>query len=559
MISELYIENIAVIKKALIEFGSGFSVITGETGAGKSILIDSLNAILGARVNRDMVRSDSKNATIIAKFVNLNKNIKTKLNKLGIDLEEDSLIIQRNIGIDGKSSCRINQKPVSASSVKLIAPYLININGQNESSLLLNEERHIQYLDSTGDYKEELNEYKSIYSKLIKIKNNLEKLDLDNSQKLRECDLLKFQINEIEEANFKPGEVEALEERRNILLNSEKISNALNFAYNNLNGEGEFYGVLQNLQETLKQLSLASEFDKNLTDITNRVDSALCELEDCSGEINNYKDEMEFSLEELDKIENRLDLFSKLALKYGKTQAEQTEFLNNCKERLTSIELSQDQINKFKIEFKEIKHQAETLAQIISNKRKENAKIFVDKIKQELNFLDMPKVEFIINQTKSGLNSFGCDLISFEISVNPGEKPKPLAKVASGGELARIMLAIKSTLAENIEDSTMIFDEIDTGISGSTSEKVGLKLKEISKNRQVMCVTHCAQIASLADEHFLIHKNIEEGKTFTKINKLDFEGRKDEIARIIGGVNITEINLKNAEEMLRGHINKNEI
>lgn len=559
MISELYIENIAVIKKALVEFKNGFTVITGETGAGKSILIDSLNAILGARISRDIVRTDAKSATIIAKFVDLNKNIKTKLEEIGISLEEDILIIQRNISADGKSAFRINEKPVSATSVRLLSPYLININGQNESSLLLNVEKHIEYLDSTGDYKTKLVEYKEVYYKLLNIKSSLDNLTVDNSKKLRECDLLKFQINEIEEANFKPGEVLALEERKNILLNSEKIANALNCAYTNLNGEGEFFGALQNLQVVLKQLNIAQDFDKNLENLASRVDSSLCELEDCSDEIRNYKDEIEFNEKELDEIESRLDLFAKLALKYGKTQEEQTEFLNDCKEKLKNIELSSEQIDKLKIDFEKTKTQAEKLAEIISKKRKENAKAFLNKIKGELKFLDMPKVEFIINQEKSNLNANGCDLINFEISVNPGEKPKPLAKVASGGELSRIMLAIKATLAENLEDTTMIFDEIDTGISGSTSEKVGLKLKEISKNRQVMCVTHCAQIASLADEHFLIFKKVENDRTFTTIKNLNFEDRKNEIARIIGGVNITKTNLKNAEEMLKGHINQNEI
>ncbi len=549
MITQLYIENVAVIEKAFIDFGKGFTVITGETGAGKSILIDSINAILGQRAKRDMVRSKADKAVVIASFDDIPNSIKDKLQNLDFDYE--NLIIQRNITCDGKSTCRINDRPVSLSVLKEIAHELININGQNESFELLNTDKHIHYLDGLGDYNELLISYRNVYSELLKKRAKLQAILVDDSQKLREIDLLKYQIQELENANFTANEPEELEQRRNILTNSEKISFSLNEVHDLLNGNEESNGVLPSLQTALTQLDKASVYMDSLNEISTRLDNIFYELKDCCDELRDIKESIEYSPEELNEIEQRLDLFSKLSRKYGSTVEEQSKFLSNSKSRLDEIELSEQNRQKITEELAELEKDAQKLAFEISRKRKETALIFAEKVKAELKFLDMPKVCFRIKQELSDLNKNGCDNITFEISVNPGESPKPLSKVASGGELSRIMLAIKTVITNDNENATLIFDEIDAGISGSTSEKVGLKLKELSKKRQLMCVTHSAQIASLADEHFLISKEINDDKTYTHISSLDFEGRKKEIARIISGVHITEINLKNAEEMLR--------
>ncbi len=551
MLAQLYIENIAVIEKASIYFNEGFTVVTGETGAGKSIIVDSINAILGNRVSKEIVRSGTEAALIIASFENITLEVRQKLNNININTDDNALIIQRKIKKDGKSSCHINNRPVTLSCLREIGSQLININGQNESFELLNTNKHVYYLDSIGDYEEKLNNYKKIYDDLILVDSQLKKLFMDDSQKLRELDLLKYQINELEEANFKVGEVEELEKQRNIMLNSEKISLALNEIYAVLNGNDEIPGCLHSLKAALPQLSNATKHLESLKNIDERIDSALCELEDCTQDIKNTKDEIQYDQNKLDEIEQRLDEFSKLARKYGNSVQQQLDFLEKSKNRLSDIELCDEKIEKLSTKLDELTKQAEKLSLDISEERKITAEKFCQRVKNELVFLDMPKVDFKIKQERCKLNSLGCDDISFEISVNPGESPKPLSKVASGGELSRVMLAIKTVLASNSkENSSLIFDEVDSGISGSTSEKVGLKLKELSAKRQVMCVTHSAQIASLADEHFLITKYMDEFSTSTVVNKLDFEGRKKELARIMSGVNITETSLKNAEEML---------
>ncbi len=551
MLTQLYIENIAVIEKASIDFSNGFTVLTGETGAGKSIVVDSINAILGSRVNKEIVRSGADVAVIIASFENISNSIKKRLCDIQIDIEDDTIIIQRNIKKDGKSSCRINNKAVTLSTLREIGSQLININGQNESFELLSTNRHILYLDSMGNYKEKLDIYSQVYSKMLSISTELEKLYMDDSQKLREVDLLRYQINELETADFKLGEIEELEKQRNMMINSEKISQVLNKIYSILNGSDEIPGFLPSLRSAMPQLNSVSEHVKSLIDTDKRIDSALCELEDCAQDIACVLEQIQYDEHSLDEIERRLDEFSKLARKYGNSVEQQLDFLEKSKQRLSDIELCDEKIDDLKTKLEEITSEAKKLSLDISEERKITAEKFCQRVKNELVFLDMPKVDFKIKQEICKLNSLGCDEISFEISVNPGESPKPLSKVASGGELSRVMLAIKTVLASSSkENSSLIFDEVDSGISGSTSEKVGLKLKELSAKRQVMCVTHSAQIASLADEHFLITKHMDELSTSTVVDKLDFEGRKKELARIMSGVNITETNLKNAEEML---------
>ena len=552
MLTQLYIENIAVIERAAIDFQPGFNVLTGETGAGKSILIDSLHAVLGERTSRDLIRTGARSAFVSAAFCDVGKGTDEALRALGYTLEEDgTLLLQREINAEGKSSCWINNRPATVSALREIGSLLIHIHGQHESYGLLSPESHMGYLDRMGVPEALLRSYQDAYRHMCQVKKELDSFQMDEAQKARKIDLLTYQIDELESAQLRPGEQEEWTERRDLYRNSERVASALQAAKLALDGETEAEGALSAVTGAAEALAEAGRYLPTAAALAERLHSVQYELEDCGAEIGGLAEGMEYDPEELAQIETRLDQLYRLGLKYGGTVEEMLAFLETCKKQLSDIELSDEHIARLTKEYQAAEAEAQRLAGELSAKRQEVAKQFAKRVQEELAFLDMPHVAFLVQCEKGPLNSSGCDRIQFLVSTNPGEPAKPLAKVASGGELSRMMLAIKTVLAGTDRIGTLIFDEIDTGISGSAAQKVGLKLREVSHMRQVICVTHLAQIASLADMHFQIKKHVEHDRTYTEVVALNHEGRKQELARIMGGTEITELLLQNAEEMLQ--------
>ncbi|MVB11947.1 DNA repair protein RecN [Caprobacter fermentans] len=552
MLTQLYIENIAVIEKARIEFGAGFNVLTGETGAGKSIVIDSINAVLGERTSRELIRTGADHALVSAVFELKDGSAVQKLEESGYSVEEDgTLILQREISSDGKSSCRINARPATVSALKGIGSMLINIHGQHESYGLLSPELHIAYLDSMGLPEALLKRYREAFHSMQNMKASLDSSKMDQSQKARQIDLLTYQINELESANLHPGEQEDLNRQKNLYRNSERVAQAISQAKTALSGDEETAGAVSAVSDAADALNTAENYLPELHGLAERLQAISYDLEDCSDEMRNFSSLLEYDPSELDEIEARLDLIYRLSLKYGGSVDEMLEYLEKCRQELNAIQLSDENAEKFRKEYQKYRLQAESLATELSEWRAGAADLFTQKVKEELRFLNMPNVLFEIRREQVPMNETGCDRIEFYLSTNAGEPAKPIAKVASGGELSRIMLAIKTVLAGRDDIGTLIFDEVDTGVSGSAAQKVGLKLREVSGNRQVICVTHLAQIAALADTHFLIRKQVRNQRTFTQVDRLDREGRRQELARIMGGEQITPLMLQNAEEMLR--------
>ncbi|HIS69341.1 MAG TPA: DNA repair protein RecN [Candidatus Gallacutalibacter stercoravium] len=553
MLSSLYIENIAVIEKCQIDFSRGFTVLTGETGAGKSIVIDAINAVLGQRIARDMIRTGAASAYVSAVFNDISPQACQVMEQLGYQLEEDgTLLLQREISASsGKSGCRINGRPAPLSAVRELGACLLAIHGQNASLDLLDAQRHILYLDSMGELEPLRSEYQSAYRRMCRLREEYQRLNTDEAAKARRIDLLQYQIDELESAALEPGETERLTERKSVLTHAEKIMSALQEASQALNGEEDFGGALSLLEQAAGNVEAAARYYPTMLDTAQRLHNALYEVEDCAAELRSFADEVAYDPQELDEIEARLDVLYRLGQKYGETTEEMLDYLANAKQELEDISLSGEKKQVLKQQWEEAARQAEKLADTLSLRRKKVAGAFSQQVGQELQFLNMPGVSFQVSQQSCPLNSLGKDEVVFLISANPGEPPKPLSKIASGGELSRIMLAIKTVLADKDEIATLIFDEVDTGVSGGAAQKIGLKLKEVSHHRQVICVTHLAQIAALADRHLLIEKAVHDGRTFTQVRALDFAGRSEELARIIGGVQITELTLNNAAEMLR--------
>lgn len=551
MLSQLYIENIAVIEKAAIDFHTGLNVLTGETGAGKSIVIDSINAILGERTSRELIRTGARSAFVSAVFTDLGVQAFNKLAELGYAPEEDgSMMIQREINPEGKAVCRINGRPATVSVLKEVGAYLINIHGQHESYDLLSPDLHINYIDSMGVPEKLLEQYRRTFDRMRHIKSELSSYRMDEAQKARQIDLLTYQINELEEADLHPGEQDELNKLRTMYLNSEKIAASLSAAKSALDGDEEMVGALSAVSAAAAALSEAQRYLPEIHALAERVKNIEYDLQDCSSEMRDFSSQLEYDPEELERIEVRLDIIYRLGLKYGSSVESMLDFLEKSREELKNIELSDENTARLTEEYRKASADAQKLAEEISAYRTKTARVFTEKVKQELKFLDMPNIDFEAQQERCPLNELGCDKLQFLISTNAGEPAKPIAKIASGGELSRIMLAIKTVLAGKDDIDTLIFDEVDTGISGSAAQKVGLKLREVSENRQVVCVTHLAQIAALADTQYLIKKHVQENKTYTDVIQLNFEGRKQELARIMGGAQITPLMLENAAEML---------
>ena len=552
MLTELYIENIAVIEKSNISFDKGLNVMTGETGAGKSVIIGAINAILGQRVSKDMIRTGADTAFVSACFNNISKSVIDKLYKLGFKLEEDgTLILQRELNLNGKNTCRINNRPATLAVLKDIGSQLINVYGQHESYFLLSPQTHIHYIDRMGNLMDSIDSYQRVYKEMKNVKARLDALKADDADKERRIDILNYQINEIESADLKVEEFDDLIERKNKYVNSEKISDSIKKAKYLIDGEDEFAGNLNMLSEVNSLLDGIEEYMPEIAKINEIIKEAFYNIEDCSFELGNLLEGIEYDPNELSMIEERLDLIYKLKRKYGDSIEEMLSYLEKSKMELEKITCSEEETLELEKSYTSLNNKVTALAEDLSNKRKETALVFAQKVQDELGFLDMPGVRIEVNVEDCELNPLGKDSLEFLISTNSGELTKPLSKIASGGELSRIMLAIKSVLSDKDGVDTLIFDEVDTGISGSAAQKVGLKLREVSKNRQVLCVTHLAQIAALGNQHYLIKKNVESGRTYTNINRISNEEREREIARIIGGLNITDTTIKNAREMLR--------
>lgn len=551
MLKTLDIENIAVIEKASVDFSGGLNVLTGETGAGKSIVVDSINAIMGERTSRELVRYGADNAYVSAYFDDICDSALNKLKKFDIELEEDnSLLITRKISSNGKSLCKVNGKTVTVSMLKEICSYLVNVHGQHDSQALLNPDLQYNYIDMLLEDKSVLSDYKEAFKKLISVRRKLKSFAKDEDDKESLLELLNFQIEELEKADIKVGEREELTKKRALIQKSEDIIKSLNLAISVINGDDENIGIEQACADVSRTLFKFDE-TKDVYDVFNDINDKL-ELAKDKAEAMLLS--IDFSPEEIEMIDEKLDLYYKFSNKYGQTEQEMLDYLEKAKEKRNSILFADEELNRLNEEYENLLNITVKLADKLSVERKKTAKVFEENVKQELAFLDMPKMQFYVDFNKGNLSSTGYDKIEFLISANPGEPPKSLSKVASGGELSRIMLAIKNIISYNDTIGTLIFDEIDTGVSGRASQKIGLKLKSVSKNTQVICVTHSAQIASNADEHFLIQKKFNDNKTFTSVTPLDFEGRKQELARIMGGLEITDTLLQSAEELLNQNL-----
>lgn len=551
MLKTLDIENIAVIEKASVNFSGGLNVLTGETGAGKSIVVDSINAIMGERTSRELVRYGADNAYVSAYFDDICDSALNKLKEFDIELEEDnSLLITRKISANGKSLCKVNGKTVTVSMLKEICSYLVNVHGQHDSQALLNPDLQYNYIDMLLENKSVLSDYKETFKKLISVRRKLKSFAKDEDNKESLLELLNFQIEELEKADIKVGEREELTQKRTLIQKSEDIIKSLNLAISVINGDDENIGIEQACADVSRTLFKFDE-TKDVYDVFNDIND---KLELAKDKAEALLLSIDFSPEEIEMIDEKLDLYYKFSNKYGQTEQEMLDYLEKAKEKRNSILFADEELNRLNEEYENLLNITVKLADKLSAERKKTAKIFEENVKQELAFLDMPKMQFYVDFNKGNLSSTGYDKIEFLISANPGEPPKSLSKVASGGELSRIMLAIKNIISYNDTIGTLIFDEIDTGVSGRASQKIGLKLKSVSKNTQVICVTHSAQIASNADEHFLIQKKFNDNKTFTCVTPLDFEGRKQELARIMGGLEITDTLLQSAEELLNQNL-----
>lgn len=551
MLKTLDIENIAVIEKASVDFSGGLNVLTGETGAGKSIVVDSINAIMGERTSRELVRYGADNAYVSAYFDDICDSALNKLKKFDIELEEDnSLLITRKISANGKSLCKVNGKTVTVSMLKEICSYLVNVHGQHDSQALLNPDLQYNYIDMLLEDKSVLSDYKETFKKLISVRRKLKSFAKDEDNKESLLELLNFQIEELEKADIKVGEREELTQKRALIQKSEDIIKNLNLAISVINGDDENIGIEQACADVSRTLFKFDE-TKDVYDVFNDIND---KLELAKDKAEALLLSIDFSPEEIEMIDEKLDLYYKFSNKYGQTEQEMLDYLEKAKEKRNSILFADEELNRLNEEYENLLNITVKLADKLSVERKKTAKVFEENVKQELAFLDMPKMQFYVDFNKGNLSSTGYDKIEFLISANPGEPPKSLSKVASGGELSRIMLAIKNIISYNDTIGTLIFDEIDTGVSGRASQKIGLKLKSVSKNTQVICVTHSAQIASNADEHFLIQKKFNYNKTFTCVTPLDFEGRKQELARIMGGLEITDTLLQSAEELLNQNL-----
>ena len=548
MLNLLHIENIAVIEQADISFNAGFNILTGETGAGKSIVIDAISAILGERAYRDMIRTGTNKASVRAVFTGV--PLLPWFEDNGVEYDPET-IIQREVYLDGKNVCRVNGNLVTVSILRKLGIQLINIHGQHDSAALFDEANHLTFLDAFADNEELRAAYAAKYGEVAALRREIESLTMDEGEKLRRMETLKYQIAEIEKANLTAGEDEELEQRRKVLQNAEKLSDGISAASEALYGGEETDGAAALLAEAERELARLSRYTDAYSELHDKVADLMYQVQDAAEELLSARDDLSYSDGELDQIESRLDTIHKLRRKYGATCADILAYLQQAKQELDEIEFADDHLEKLNKKLLKAEKAAWDAAYALRDQRIAAAERLSARILTELAQLDMPRVQFSCEFTELELTANGADAVAFYMSANAGEALKPMSKVASGGELARIMLAMKNVLAEKDQVATLIFDEVDTGVSGRAAQRVAEKLKSVAKHKQVLCVTHLPQLAALADTHLLIAKAERDGRTYTTVTPLDMDGRMRELARIIGGANITETTLKSAAEMLK--------
>ncbi len=548
MLQLLHIENIAVIEEADITFDEGFNALTGETGAGKSIVIDAMGAVLGQRTSRDLIRTGAAKAFVSAMFSGVPPL--PVLEECGMEAEDGELLLQREIYADGKNACRVGGRPVTVAQLRRIGGALLNIHGQHDGQQLLDEEQHGAYLDSFGRVEEELGAYAACYEAMEATRKRLKSLQMDEAEKERRMDSLTFQIQELEKAQLKPGEEETLLQRRNLLRNSEKFMSAVQGAVWSLTGGDDGGGAVSELREAAGAVSGVKGLDDRFGQLHERLENLYSEAYDVAETLRDLQDSFDFSPQELDELEGRADLLYRLKKKYGPTVEDMLAYLEKCREELDQIAFAADTTARLEKQLEKERGRAMKAARALSEARKAAAKQLEERIQEELRQLDMPKVRFAICFEEKEPDALGIDVVRFLMSANVGEELRPINKVASGGELARIMLALKNVLAENELIGTLVFDEVDTGVSGRAAQKVAEKLAQVSRRKQVLCVTHLPQLAAMADTHFSVEKGEREGRTYTRVLRLDRERRKEELARLTGGQRVTSALLAGAEELL---------
>ena len=550
MLSSLQIENVAVIQKAEVHFEPGLNVLTGETGAGKSILIDSINAILGNRTSKDLVRTGAAKAVIRAAFEQVPPAVLDKLEQSGYERSE-ALLLSREITAEGKSSCRINGMPATAAVLRELCGGLININGQHDSVGLLNPAHHLGILDDYAQNRTVFQEYYALYRELVRVKRELDALITDEAEKQRMIDLLQYQVQEIEDAGLTAGEEQALENRRKVLSNASAIRDRLAQSYALLSGSDDAAGAVDLLGEASNAVDAAAQLDPALTAAAGQLLDLYYNAKDVAADLIGRLDTYDTNDAELDEVEQRLDLLYRLKRKYGSTVEDVIAFGQKAREELDNIQHSQQRHDALQAEKLRLYTKAREKAEVLTQTRLKAFEELNTRISGTLNFLNMPGVRMTLRHTRGPLASHGQDSVEFYISTNPGEAPKPLAKIASGGELSRITLAIKNAMADKDAVPTVIYDEIDSGVSGKAAGRIGEVLRQSAQGHQILCITHTAQIAALADCHLLIQKNVSNERTYTEIHPLDENGRVEALARLISGDHVTELSRANAREMLQ--------
>ena len=550
MLKELYIENLAVIEKASIPFERGLNVFTGETGAGKSILINGINAVLGQRVTKDIVRTGCKKAVISALF-DVDEKKAEFIEQFGIDVDDGEIQLTREINSDGGSVARINSRAVNVAVLRDIGNVLVNIHGQHDNQILLANEKHIDILDAFGELENDVNDYLSDFKELQNLSRKIKQMSLSESNKSMRISELREITQEIEALNITENEDEAVEEEFNLLKNSASLRQVIMDTTAYLTGTDEEKGIDALLLEAKGNLSVNSDLHKSFSELSERIQAASIEIADVSQELYSVLNSIDLDPRRFDYLSQRREELRKIMKKYGPELSDVIKTLDDANDELFELENGENNLRELAEERQQLLSKVTKKAKLISEMRKAVAEVFVSRVTEELEFLNMPNVKIVVEKTAGKLTAKGMDTVEFLISANLGEEPKPIAKIASGGELSRIMLALKNVIAQKDDIPTLIFDEIDTGVSGRAAQKIGLKLREISRHRQVLCVTHLAQIAVMGDNHLLIEKNLQNGRTVTDVTVLSEDNRKFEIARIMGGENITDLLLENADEMLK--------
>ncbi len=548
MLEMLHIENIAIIESAEISFGRGFHALTGETGAGKSIVIDAMSAVLGQRTSRDLIRTGADKSFVSAWFSGIAPDF---CEDIGFAPDEDgNLMLQREIFLDGKNVCRVSGRPATVSQLRAIGSRLLNIHGQHDGQQLLDEEQHLTYLDSFGKTENALNTYTEQYKHFTDIKRQIAALQLDEGEKARRVDTLTYQINELKKAHLKVGERDELAARKELLRNGEKLISNLTEADFCLNGDEGVPGAVQNIRQAKDALHGIRGLGEEYAQLCERLDNLYSEVYDIAYTVTDAKDNFDFSPQELDRLESRIDQLYRLAKKYGATEEEMLAYLDKCEKELASITDAGDTLKLLERELQSAEKALLSAARELSAARKEAAQRLSEQVLSELEQLDMGKIRFAVDFAQQAPDPTGIDHVQFLMSANVGEAMKPLHKIASGGELARIMLAMKNVLSEQDHVGTLVFDEVDTGVSGRAAQKVAEKMARIARHKQVLCVTHLPQLAAMADIHFSVEKGEQGGRTLTKVTELNREARRAELARLTGGATVSDTQLQGAEELL---------